>query len=223
MRVDIWSDVVCPWCYVGKARFDKALSSFGHRDDVEVVFRSFELDPARPPGERETVLSMLSEKYGMTQAQALAADARVAGLARAEGLGFDSGRPVGNTFNVHRVLHLGLAKGVQQELVSAVNEAYFAQARQVFDRDVLIEVAAVAGLDGAAVGEVLDGDAYAGAVRDDEREARELGISGVPFFVFDMALGVSGAQPTETFTAALNQAWARGVLRRRRERVRIQS
>jgi predicted DsbA family dithiol-disulfide isomerase len=209
MRVDIWSDVVCPWCYIGKARFEQALSDFTHRDEVEVVFRSFELDPDYPKDERETAVSMLSRKYGIPEAQARAADARVAGLAAAEGLGFDSGRPVGNTFDIHRVIHLGREKGVQQELITAVNEAYFAQGRQVFDRDVITEVAAGAGLDASAVRDVLDGDAYADAVRQDELEARQLEISGVPFFVFDMALGVSGAQPAETFSSALNQAWAR--------------
>src|SRR5215472_13151709 len=158
MRVDVWSDVVCPWCYVGKARFEKAQNAFGHRDEVEVVFRSFELDPGRPRDRQETVLSMLSSKYGMTEDQARAADARVAGLARAEGLGFDSNRPVGNTFDIHRVIHLGLEKGLQLELVTAVNEAYFAQARQVFDRDVITEVAAGAGVDSSAVGEVLGSD-----------------------------------------------------------------
>jgi predicted DsbA family dithiol-disulfide isomerase len=209
MRVDIWSDVVCPWCYVGKARFEQALSDFTHRDEVEVTYHSFELDPDYPKDGRETAVSLLSRKYGIPEAQARAADARVAGLAAAEGLGFDSGRPVGNTFDIHRVIHLGREKGMQQELITAVNEAYFAAARQVFDRDVIIEVAAGAGLEASAVQEVLDGDAYADAVRQDELEARQLGISGVPFFVFDMALGVSGAQPAETFTSALNQAWAR--------------
>ncbi len=209
MRVDIWSDVVCPWCYVGKARFEKALADFEHRDDVEVVYHAFELDPDQPTDTHETVLSMLSRKYGMPEEQARAADARVAGLARAEGLGFDSGRPVGNTFDIHRVICLGRDKGVQHELITAVNQAYFAEARQVFDRDVLTEVAAGAGLDASAVTEVLDTDAYAEAVRQDELEARQLGISGVPFFVLDMALGVSGAQATETFTSALRQAWAR--------------
>ncbi|WP_300612694.1 DsbA family oxidoreductase [Trebonia sp.] len=206
MRVDIWSDVVCPWCYVGKARFEKALRAFGHRDEVEVVYRSFELDPDYPKGQRDTVVRMLSRKYGMAEEEALAADARVAALARAEGLGFDSDRPIGNTFDIHRVLHLGRESGVQRELVAAVNEAYFAQALQVFDRDVLAEVAADAGLDYGKVGEILDGDAYADAVRQDERMARELGIGGVPFFVFDMALAVSGAQSPETFASALNQA-----------------
>jgi predicted DsbA family dithiol-disulfide isomerase len=209
VRVDIWSDVVCPWCYVGKARFERALSEFTHRDEVEVVFRSFELDPDYPKDGRETAVSMLSRKYGIPEAEVRAADARVAGVAAAEGLGFDSGRPVGNTFDIHRVIHLGREKGVQQELITALNEAYFARARQVFDRDVITEVAADAGLDTSAVAEVLDGDAYADAVRQDELEARQLGISGVPFYVFDMALGVSGAQPAETFTSALNQAWAR--------------
>ena len=209
MRVDIWSDVVCPWCYVGKARFEKALHGFEHRDHVEVVYHAFELDPDHPKDTQETVLSMLSRKYGMPEAQARAADARVAGLAQAEGLGFDSNRPVGNTFDIHRVIQLGRAKGVQHELITAVNRAYFADARQVFDHDVLTELAVGAGIDASAVTEVLDGDAYADAVRQDELEARQLGISGVPFYVLDMALGVSGAQATETFTSALNQAWAR--------------
>ena len=209
MRVDIWSDVVCPWCYVGKARFEKALDGFEHRDHVEVVYHAFELDPDHPKDTQETVLSMLSRKYGMPEAQARTADARVAGLAKAEGLGFDSNRPVGNTFDIHRVIQLGRAKGVQHELITAVNRAYFADARQVFDHDVLTEVAVGAGIDASAVTEVLDGDTYADAVRQDELEARQLGISGVPFYVLDMALGVSGAQATETFTSALHQAWAR--------------
>ena len=209
MRVDIWSDVICPWCYVGKARFEKALGSFAHRDEVEVIFHSFELDPSSPRGQRESNLEMLSKKFGKTPAEALALDNQVGTLARAEGLGFDSSRPVGNTFDVHRVLHLGLDRGVQRELLGAINEAYFAQARDVFDPDVLTEVAAGAGLDAAEVGKVLDGDDYADAVRQDESQARQIGISGVPFFVFDMALGASGAQPAELFTSALNQAWER--------------
>lgn len=209
MRVDIWSDVICPWCYVGKARFEKALDSFAHRDEVEVIYHSFELDPSSPRGQSESNLTMLSKKFGKSPAEALALDDQVGSLARAEGLGFDSERPVGNTFDVHRVLHLGLDRGVQQALLGAVNDAYFAQARDVFDRDVLTEVAVGAGLNADEVGKVLDGDAYADEVRQDESQARQIGISGVPFFVFDMALGASGAQPAELFTSALNQAWDR--------------
>jgi predicted DsbA family dithiol-disulfide isomerase len=207
MRVDIWSDVICPWCYVGKARFEQALGAFAHRDEVQVVYHSFELDPSYPKDKRETTFAMLSSKYGMSAADARTAESRIAGLAAAEGLGFEPVRPVGNTFDIHRVLHLGLAKGVQAALVRGVNQAYFAQGRQVFDRDVIIEIAASAGLDAAVAGDVIDGDAYAEEVRQDELQARQLGISGVPFFVFDMALGVSGAQPTEMFASALQQAW----------------
>ncbi len=209
MRVDIWSDVICPWCYVGKARFERALDSFAHRDEVEVVYHSFELDPGAPRGQREPNLARLGRKFGKTPAEALALDDQVGGLARAEGLGFDSGRPVGNTFDIHRVLHLGLDRGVQPALLGAVNEAYFARARDVFDRDVLTEVAAGAGLDAAEAGQVFDSGAYAEEVRQDELQARQIGINGVPFFVFDMALGASGAQPTALFASALNQAWDR--------------
>jgi len=207
MRVDIWSDVICPWCYVGKARFEKALSTFAHRDEVEVVYHSFELDPNSPRGVSESNLSMLSKKFGKSRAEALAMDDHVGSLARAEGLGFDSGRPVGNTFDIHRVLQLGRDRGIQQELLSAINEAYFAQARDVFDQAVLTEVAAGAGLDAAEVGKVFDSGDYTDDVRQDELQARQIGINGVPFFVFDMALGASGAQPTELFTRALAQAW----------------
>jgi predicted DsbA family dithiol-disulfide isomerase len=210
MRVDIWSDVVCPWCYVGKARFEKALGNFAHRDEVEVVYRSFELDPGRPAGQGETVLEMLTKKYGMPPEQARQAEDRVAGLARAEGLGYSSERPVGNTFDLHRMLHLGKEKGVQHDLLAAIYKAYFDEARPIFDAPVITAVADEAGLDAEAVRQVLDDvDRYAGDVRGDEQEARQLGISGVPFFVFDMALGVSGAQAAETFTQALEQAWTR--------------
>ena len=209
MHVDIWSDVICPWCYLGKARFSTALSAFAHRDEVEVVYRSFELDPSYPKDSRETTFAMLTRKYGMSEANARAAESRIAGLAAAEGLGFEPVRPVGNTFDIHRVLQLGLAKGVQAELVRAVDQAYFAQAQPVFDRDVITGIAAGAGLDTALAGDVIDGDAYAEEVRQDELQARQLGITGVPFIAIDMALGVSGAQPTETLASALQQAWER--------------
>jgi predicted DsbA family dithiol-disulfide isomerase len=216
MRVDIWSDVVCPWCYIGKARFETALRGFEHRDEVEVVFRSFELDPGADsasqggPGRRETNLEMISKKFGMPMAQARQMEDRVAGLARAEGLPYQPERPNGNTFDLHRVLHLGREKGVQGTLIDAIYRANFAEARQIFSPEVITEVAAQAGLEAGDVSKVLDSDEYADAVRADEREAGRLNVSGVPFFVFDMALGVSGAQSAEVFEQALSQAWDQG-------------
>jgi predicted DsbA family dithiol-disulfide isomerase len=207
MRVDIWSDVVCPWCYVGQARFEKALDAHPRRNEVEVVYRAFELDPGYPAGQRgETNLQMLGRKYGLSPDQAREADGKVGALARAEGLGWESERPIGNTCDLHRVIRLGLAQGVQHEVVGALNEAYFARGRQVFDPAVLTEVTASGGLDPAAVTEVLEGEGYTAEVQEDELRARALGISGVPYFVFDMRLGVSGAQSAEMFTRALDQA-----------------
>jgi predicted DsbA family dithiol-disulfide isomerase len=210
MRVDIWSDVVCPWCYVGKARFEKALARFPHRDDVEVTFRSFELDPGAAVGGHETNLTMIAAKFGMPVPQAIEMEERVAGLARAEGLEYQLERPNGNTFDLHRVLHLARVNGIQDAVVNALYQANFAHARQVFDRDVLTQVATSAGLDPADVAKVLDTDQYADSVRADEAQAHALGATGVPFFVFDMKIGVSGAQAAETFTRALAQAWETG-------------
>ncbi len=185
MRVDVWSDVVCPWCYLGKARFEKALDAFGPQQPVEVVYRSFELDPSWPRGQTIPVREMLATKYQLSAADAEAAEGQLASLAEAEGLGFRPDREMGNTFDIHRVLQLGRAQGFQHKLLDGIYRAYFAEARPVFDPDTLAEVATAAGLDPGDVQQTLDGDDYADEVRNDERQARELGISGVPFFVFE--------------------------------------
>lgn len=209
MRVEIWSDVACPWCYIGKARFEKGLAEFAHKDQVEVVFRSFELDPRHPEGETEPVLGVLAKKYGMSEAQARQAEQRVADNARSEGLGYvTEGRDSGNTFALHRLLHFAAAKGVQNELVNLTFAANFAEERSVFDRERQLELAVRAGLDRAEAEAVLDDPrAYAEEVRADEREAQELGANGVPFFVLDRRYGVSGGQPAEVFLQALEEAW----------------
>ncbi len=211
MRVEIWSDIACPWCYVGKARFEKALAAFPHRDQVEVVHRSFELDPGRAKGDVEPVLKMLSLKYGMSEAQARAGEENLGAQAAAEGLAYRTeGRDHGNTFDMHRLLHLAKEHGRQDELLQALYRANFAEERSVFADadDRLVELAVEAGLDADAARAVLaDPDAYAAEVRADERDAAELGANGVPFFVLDRRYGVSGAQPAEVFTRALTQAW----------------
>ncbi|MFE2295824.1 DsbA family oxidoreductase [Streptomyces sp. NPDC059452] len=209
MRVEIWSDIACPWCYIGKARFEKGLAEFAHRDEVEVVHRSFELDPGRAKGEREQVVDMLAAKYGRTREEAAAMEANVAANARAEGLGYRTeGRDHGNTFDIHRLLHLAKARGRQDELLTLAYRANFAEERSVFDDDVLLALAVEAGLDADEARAVLaDPEAYADDVRTDEREAAELGAGAVPFFVLDRRYGISGGQPSEVFVQALEQAW----------------
>ncbi|MER5379688.1 DsbA family oxidoreductase [Streptomyces sp. NBC_00647] len=210
MRVEIWSDIACPWCYVGKARFEKALDAFPHRDQVEVVHRSFELDPGRAKGDIQPVITMLTKKYGMSEAQAQAGEENLGTQAAAEGLAYRTrDRDHGNTFDMHRLLHLAKERGRQDELIGLFYEANFAEERTVFgDDERLVELAVAAGLDADAARAVLaDPAAYADDVRADEREAAELGANGVPFFVLDRTYGVSGAQPAEVFAQALAQAW----------------
>ncbi|MFJ9667170.1 DsbA family oxidoreductase [Streptomyces sp. NPDC101219] len=210
MRVEIWSDIACPWCYVGKARFEKALSAFPHRDEVEVVHRSFELDPGRAKDDIEPVLTMLTRKYGMSEEQAQAGEENLAAQAAAEGLPYRTrDRDHGNTFDMHRLLHHAREQGRQSELLDLLYRANFAEERSVFNDDErLVGLAVDAGLDADAARKVLaDPEAYAAEVREDEREAAQLGARGVPFFVLDRSYGVSGAQPVEVFGRALTQAW----------------
>ena len=210
MRVEIWSDIACPWCYVGKARFEKALAAFPHQERVEVVHRSFELDPGRAKDDTAPVIAMLAKKYGMSEAQAQAAEDNVGAQAAAEGLTYRTrGRDHGNTFDMHRLLHFAKEHGRQGELVQALYEANFAEEESVFgDDERLVKLAVGTGLDEKAARAVLaDPTAYADDVRADEREAAQLGANGVPFFVVDRKYGVSGAQPTDVFTQVLTTAW----------------
>ncbi|MYU56868.1 MULTISPECIES: DsbA family oxidoreductase [Streptomyces] len=203
----------CPWCYIGKARFEAGLAAFAHRDAVEVVHRSFELDADAPAATDIPILDMLATKYGVTREQAEAMEAKVAEAAAGEGLGYRSDRIHGNTFDLHRLLHLAKEHGVQDALLQAFYRANFAEARPLGDAAVLGEIATGAGLPADAVARVLaDPDAYADAVRADEREAAQLGAGGVPFFVIDRRYGISGGQPADVFRQALERAHAEGVV-----------
>jgi predicted DsbA family dithiol-disulfide isomerase len=207
MRVEVWSDIVCPWCYLGQARFERALASFEHRGEVEVVHRSFELDPGFPAGQVIPVLDLLSRKYGLSREQAAEAEASMAQMAAAEGLEFSVDRPHGNTFDAHRLLHLAQDRGRQEDMLTRLYRANFGAERSVFDAESLVAIAGEAGLDTAETREVLAGTDYADEVRADERRAAELGATGVPFFVIDSALAISGGQRAEVFLQALRQAW----------------
>jgi predicted DsbA family dithiol-disulfide isomerase len=209
MNIEIWSDVVCPWCYIGKRRFETALARFEHRDDVEVVWRSFELDPSAPPIRTEDNATRLAAKYGMSREQALANHNRLTQMAAQEGLAFDFEKSrSGNTLDAHRLLHLARELGVQNEVKERLFRAYFTDGQPIGDPETLVRLVSEVGIPAADAQAVLSSDAYADDVRADESEARELGINGVPFFVVDRRYGVSGAQPAEVLLQALEQAWS---------------
>jgi len=209
MKVEIWSDVVCPWCYVGKRRFETALASFEHRADVEVHWRSFELDPSAPAVREGDPVQRLADKYAMTRAQALATDARLTDLAAVEGLDFhlQTARS-GNTFDAHRLLHLAADKGIQDAVKERFMRAYFTESDAVGEPATLARIAVDAGLDETDVNAVFSSDRYASDVRADEQQAAAYGISGVPFFVVDARYGISGAQSSEVILATLRTAYA---------------
>ena len=208
MKVEIWSDIACPWCYVGKRRFERALEQFEHRDELEIVWRSFELDPAAPRQHAEPQAELLARKYGMPLAQAEAMNARMTAEAAKEGLAFRMERVrVGNTFDAHRLIHLAATAGRREAMVERLFAAYLGEGEALGDVETLVRLAGGAGLDEAAAREALLGGAFADAVRADEARARAFGISGVPFFAIDERYGVSGAQPPEAILAALEQAW----------------
>jgi predicted DsbA family dithiol-disulfide isomerase len=201
LKVEIWSDVVCPWCYIGKRRFEAAVEQFD--GEVEVTWRSFELDPGAPAVREHTATEHLAAKYGMSHEQAEASHAQMTALAAQEGLEYHFERARGgNSFDAHRLIHLATANGLQDEAMERVMRGYFTEGMAIGDRDVLIALAAELGLDGAA----LEGDEYGDAVRADEELARRIGIQGVPFFVLDRRYGVSGAQPAELLLQALEKA-----------------
>jgi len=213
VKVEIWSDVVCPWCYIGKRRFEAALRRFAHADQVEVEWRSFELDPhatsVRAAGEGPDHADVLASKYAMSRAQAEAAIGNVTAAAAGEGLDFHLDVSLrSNTFDAHRVIHLAAARGIQDAVKERLMRAYFTEGEPVGDRDALVRIATDAGLDAGEVEKVLDTDEHADAVRADEAEARALGITGVPFFVVDRLYGVSGAQPADQLLAVLERAWS---------------
>lgn len=210
LAVEIWSDIACPWCYVGKRRLEAALAKFEHADEVEITWHSFELDPnakSRSMPEGQAFADKLAKKYGMSVSFAEERIRQLVETAAAEGLAFrfDKIQP-GNTFDAHRLVHLGLEQGKQGAVKEAFLSGYLEHGAAIGDKADVAKIAIDAGLDADAVTAVLEGDRFADAVRADEREARELGISGVPFFVVGR-YAISGAQPPEVFTRALTLAW----------------
>ncbi len=209
MQVEIWSDVVCPWCYLGKRRFERALESFGHQDEVEVVYRSFELDPEAPAGVTKPTIQVLATKYRMGVQQAYDAQRQIEQRAAADGLEFRMEELLsGNTRDAHRLLQLAKDRGVQAELAERLHRAYFTEQESIFDHASLTGIAVSAGLDRDEVTRVLGSNEYTDAVETDEAMAQALGANAVPLFIIDRRYGISGAQSPEVITQTLEQAWA---------------
>ncbi len=212
MLVEIFSDVVCPWCAIGKRRFEAALADFEHADEVDVVFRAFELDPRAPREVDGDYAERLARKYGMTRDEALKANARLTVMAAAEGLDFhfERVRP-GCTFDAHRLLHHAGLTGsdVQGALKDRLFAAYFTEGEAIGRPEVLAALAADVGLDADECAAVLASDRYAAEVRAEEQAALDIGVTGVPFFLVDRKFGIPGAQDAETILAVLRRAWAK--------------
>ena len=208
MLVEIWSDVVCPWCYIGKRRFEKALTSFDHR--VEIVWRSYELNPGAPPLREGSSVERIARKYGMTVEEAAAQYERITDLAAAEGLDYHLDRArSGRSFDAHRLLHHARERGIQDAVKERLLAGYLQEGVAIGLSDELAPLAVSAGLDADAVDAVLASDTYGEEVRVDEARAEEIGITGVPFFVIDGRFAIPGAQDPDTILAVLERAWQR--------------
>ena len=209
MQVEVWSDVICPWCYIGKRRLEAALERFPHRAEVEVVWRSFQLDPTIPEGETHQTLPALAAKYGATVEQMRANMTRVEQVAAEEGLQYHLAEGVsGNTSLAHELLHHAAEHGRQGELKERLLRAHFTEARSVFDADSLVELATEVGLDADEARAALAERRHRAAVTEDAATAQLLGATGVPFFVVDRKYGAAGAQPAELLLQILERAWA---------------
>ena len=209
LNLEVWSDIACPWCYIGKRRLEAALAEFEHRDAVNVTWRSFELDPSAPAQREVDATTHLAQKYGTTHEEALAMQQRMADVAAGEGLDFtfDLSRG-GNTFDAHRLLHLAAKHNLQDALKERLMRAYLTEGQAIGDPAVLAPLAHDAGLPIDEANELLETDRFATEVRDDERTAAALGIQVVPFFVVDRTYGAAGAQPAQVLLGLLREVWA---------------
>jgi len=208
MKVEIWSDIACPWCYIGRRRFEKALNLFEHRDEVEIFWRSYQLDPNAPRDYAGNVNDLVMQRYRMSREKAESANAHVTELAALEGLEYhlDRAHPV-NSLDAHRLLHLAAQNHLQSEMKERLQKAYFTDGLVISDHRTLVQLAEEVGLNGDETRRMLESDAYISAVRADEQRAQAMGSNGVPFFVFDEKYAVSGAQPAETFLTVLERVW----------------
>jgi len=209
LHIDVWSDLVCPWCYIGKRRLERALAGFAHRDRVDIVHRAFQLHPDLAPGQTIDRRGMLKAKYRLSDDQVATMDERLERLAAEDGLDYDlSGGVTGNTVDAHRVSLLARDTGRQDAVVERLFRAYFTEQRSIFDPDALVALGVDAGLDAEAIRTMLESRHLVDVVQGEHEQAAALGARGVPFFVLGGRYSVSGAQQVEVFRDALERAWA---------------
>ena len=209
MKIEVWSDFVCPFCYIGKRRLETALSQFPHKEKVEIEYKSFELDPNSQKYSGSNIHEILASKYGMSLEQAKQSNAGIAKQAAAIGLSFnfDDMKP-GNTFDAHRLAKFAKTKGKDREITEKLLHGYFTESIDLGDTETLVNLAESVGLNRQEAHAILqDKTAYANDVRNEESMAKQYGISGVPYFIINQKYAISGAQPTETFASALQQIW----------------
>jgi predicted DsbA family dithiol-disulfide isomerase len=209
ITIDVWSDVACPWCYIGKRKLEAAVAQFALRDQVQLTWHSFQLDPSAPAVSAQKVTEMLGRKYGLPPAQVTEMMNRVDGAAREVGLKLRLADSVlGNTFDAHRLIHFAASKGQQDAAKERLFQAYFVEGLPVGDHATLQNLAAELGYDAGEVADMLGSGQFTEAVKADLAQARANGITGVPFFVFQKRYAVSGAQPTATLLQILQRVAA---------------
>lgn len=208
MKIEVWSDYVCPFCYIGKRRLEEAIESTGFGDKVEVVFKAYELDPNSPATSDKMMVEVLAEKYNTTVEEAKNMTGNVVEQAKTVNLAYDfeNLRPA-NTFSAHRLAKLAEQEGVGAEMAEKLLESYFVEAQQIGTHDVLLKIAEEVGISPRRAKEVLESEEFAADVKKDIEEAGQIGVQGVPFFVIDRKYAISGAQPAETFANALQKAF----------------
>jgi predicted DsbA family dithiol-disulfide isomerase len=208
MKVEIWSDIVCPFCYIGKRKFEKALKDFSHKEDVEIVWRSFQLDPdlKRVPG--QPVHEYMAKRKGISPEEAKEMYSYMANMAAEVGLHYDfDNAKINNTLDAHRLSHFALENGKQNEIEEKLFAAYYTQGKDIGDLETLVQIGESVGLEAEKVRAILQSDTYKENVHQDQYEAQQVGVRGVPFFVFNNRYAVSGAQPSEVFLQTLEQTW----------------
>lgn len=212
MKVEIWSDVMCPFCYIGKRRLEQALADFEHRDDVTIIWKSFQLNPEMKTEPGKKIEEYLAESKGWTLSYARQMNDYVSGMAREAGLEYHLNQAVvANTFDAHRLIHLAHSHGLGDAMKERLLKAYFTEGRNIGDHETLVDLADAAGLDREETWQVLRSERYGDAVEQDIYEAGQVGVRGVPFFVFNDKYAISGAQAQEVFLQTLHKAWKEHV------------